>query len=261
MANTGAANTNAANEQALLNQLQGEAAPTTAAGQLQYNLGQNELGLVNANVSQQQAYNNAMTGYDAQNLGLTEQGTAISGLGLQEQGAQNTQQQGLEQQEYGLQSGQYPEQQAEAALAYQNTMMQTAGGQAISGTANTVGGRQTVATNAANYGFQTEDIARSQALAGLGQQSEESGYQYSGEELQNAQANLALSAQANGLSEQQMLTMLNYGNTQAGESGAQDIIQLLSQQGSTASGNLSSVGSALSPIGFAAGVNAQAGIP
>lgn len=258
MANKGQATSK--DEQALLNQLEGANAPSAANSQLQYNLGQEQLGLVNSNLNQSQAYNQAMAGYSAQGLGLQEQGTALQGLGLQEQGANTAQQQAIEEQAYGLQSGQFPEQSAEAALAYQNTMMQTSGGQAISGTANTVGGRQQVATNAANYGFQEEDIARNQALSQLGQQGEEAGYQYTQEQLANAKSNLSLSAQANGLSEQQMLTMLNYGNTQAGEGAAQDIISLLSGQGTNALGGLSTAGAGLSPIGFAAGVNATAGI-
>lgn len=256
MANSGAVG--GANPSALLQQLQGEAAPTTAGTNLQYALGQQELGLTNANLADTTAYNTAMAGNSAQQLGLSEQGLGISQLGLQQQGAQLAQQQGLEQQQYGLQSGQYPEQQAEAALSYQNAMQQTQGGQAIGGTANTVGGRQNVSTEQQQYGFQTEDIARAQALSQLGQQSEESGYGYSQEQLQNAQSNLSLSAQANGLSEQQMLTMLNYGNTQAGAGAQQDIISLLAGQGSTASGGLTGVGAAISPVGFAAGVNAAA---
>jgi hypothetical protein len=56
------------------------------------------------------------------------------------------------------------------------------------------------------------------------------------------------------------MTMLNYGNQQAGAGASQDLIQLLSQQGNTASGNLSNVGGALSNIGFASGLNALAGI-
>lgn len=258
MANTPSANSS--NLQALLNQLSGSTAPQTADSQLQYNLGQQELGLVGPQLGQTEAYNQAMTGYQAQNLGLSEQGLGISQLGLQQQGAQAATQQGLEEQGYQLQSGQYPEQSAEAALAYQNAMMNIQGGNAISGTQNTVGGKAQVSTEQQQYGFQKEDIARAQALAGLGQKGEESGYQYTQEQLANAQANLSLNAQANGISEQQLLTMLNYGNTQAGEGAQQDIIQLLSQQGNAAAGQISNVGGNLSQIGFASGLNALAGV-
>lgn len=258
MANTGQAGSK--DQSALLGQLTGAAAPQTADTQLQYNLGQDQLGLVNNNLNQSQAYNNAMAGYNAQNLGLSEQGTAISATGLGEQSANTAQQQAIEEKQYGLQQQTFPEQSAEAALAYQNTMMNTAGSQAIGGTANTVGGRANVATNAANYGFQQEDIARSAQESALGQQGEEAGAQYTQEQLANARSNLGLSAQANGLSEQQMLTMLNYGNTQAGEGAQQDVISLLSQQGNNALGGESSVGAGISPIGFAAGVNPLAGV-
>jgi hypothetical protein len=258
MANSGAAYT-AQNQSALLGQLTGTVAPQTAEGNVQNTLTQDQLGLVNPELQDSTAYNNAMAGYNQAGLENQAAGIGISGLGLQQQGQQNAAQQGVEQQEYGLQSGQYPEQSAEAALAYQNTMQQTAGGQAISGTANTVGGKQQVATNAANYGYQQQDIARAQALSGLGQQSEESGYGYSQEQLANAQSQLGLSASANNLSEQQLMTMLNYGNTQAGEGAQQDIIGLLSQLGQGELGQVGTAGSALSSIGFASGFNALAG--
>lgn len=257
MANTGQAGSN--DERSLLGQLSGAAAPATAGAQVQYNLGQDQLGQVNTDLSQSTAYNKAMEGYQSQNLDLSNAGLGISQTGLTEQGQNTAAQQGIEEQQYGLQQGTFPEQSAEAALAYQNTMMNTAGSQAIGGTANTVGGRANVATNAANYGFQQEDIARSAAQSALGQQGEEAGATYTQEQLANAQKNLDLSGKANGISGQQMLTMLNYGNTQAGEGAQQDIISLLSQQGANATGGLTNEGAAISPIGFAAGVNPLAG--
>lgn len=255
------ANTPAPNSQgALLNQLSGENALQTGVGNLQTQLGQEQLGLTGAQLGQTEAYQQAMSGYQAQNLGLGEQALGIQGTGLAEQGAQAATQQGFEEQQYALQAGQYPEQQAEAALAYQNAMRNTQGQQAIGGTQNTVGGQADVSTLKQNYGFQQQDIARAQALSQLGQKSEESGYGYTQEQLQNAQQNLALNAKANGISEQQLLTMLNYGQSQTAETGAQDIISLLSNLGSTVSGNLSNAGGALSNIGFASGLNALAGV-
>jgi hypothetical protein len=258
MANTGEAGS--ADQQALLGQLTGAAAPTAAEGQLQYNLGQQQLGMVAPETQESIAYNNAMAGSQQAGLQNQAQGIGISELGLQQQGAQNAAQQGFEQQGYALQQQQFPEQSAEAALAYQNEVMNTQGSQAISGTQNTVGGKAAVATNAANYGFQQEDINRAQQQSALGQQSEESGYGYSQEQLQNAQSNLGLNAAANGLSQQQLMTMLNYGNSQAAEGAQQDIIGLLSGLGSTATGNLGTEGSALSSIGFASGINSLAGV-
>lgn len=243
----------------LLQQLLAGAAPQLASGDLQLALGQQQLSLYGPEVGAQQAYNTALAGYQGQQIGLSNQKLGIQQTALQQQGAQQQAQQGFEQQQYGLQQGQYPEQYAEAQLAYQNAMMNTQGQQAISGTQNTVGGKQDISTLNQNYGFQKQDIARAQALSQLGQQSELSGYQYSQEQLQNAGQQLNLMAQANGISQQQMLTMLNYGNQQAGLGAQQDIISLLSSMAGTAGGQVSAAGAALSPIGFASGANALAG--
>lgn len=259
------ANTNTSNStdlRSLLNQLTGSTAPQTADAQFQWNLTQDQLSQVNPNLQTQLAYNNAMSGYQAQNLGLSEQGLGIQQTALAQQGAQQGAQQQLEEAQYQTQSGQYPEQYAEAALAYQNALQNTQGQQAISGTQNSVGGKSAISTLGAQYGFQKEDIARSQALAGLGQLSEESGFQYSQEQLANAKQNLALNAKANGLSEQQLTTMLNYQNAQAGQGAAQDIIGLYSQLGNIATGQLTNVGNNLGQIGLAnsGNVNTLAGI-
>jgi hypothetical protein len=244
----------------LLNQLMAGIGPQLAAGDINQNLLQQQLGMVGPQVQAQQAYQGAMAGYQGQNLQLSEQGLGISQLANQQQQQQAATQQGFEQQQYGLQAGQYPEQQAEAALAYQNALQQTQGSQAISGTQNTVGGKQQVSTLGQQYGFQQEDIARAQALSQLGQQSEVSGYGYSQEQLQNAQKQLALSAQSNGISEQQLMTMLNFGQQQAGVGGAQNIIQLLSQVGQGDLSQIGQAGQALSQIGFSSGVNTIAGL-
>ncbi len=243
----------------LLQQQQASVAPTVAGAELQYGQAQQQLGLVNPELQSQLAYNNAMAGYQQGSLGLSNQQLGVQQTGLQQQGAQNVAQQGFEQQQYGIQQGQYPEQYAEAALAYQNNLMNTQGSQAIGGTQNTVGGKQQLSTLGQQYGFQQQDIARSQALSQLGQQSEQSGYQYSEEQLQNAQKNLALSAQANGLSQQQMLTMLQYGNQQAGIGAEQQAAGLEGQQAQDLIGILSTAGPALSQIGFATNLNAIAG--
>lgn len=258
MANTGQAGSQ--DENALIGQLGGAVAPQAASGQVQYNLGQEQLGLVNSNLGQTTAYNNALAGYQGQNLQLSEQGLGISQLGLQQQGAQSQAQQGFEQQQFGLQQQQYPEQQAEAATAYQGALMGQQAGQAIGGTQNTVGGKQQAGALNQSYQFQQADIARAQQESQLGQQAEQSGYGYSQEQLANAQSNLSLNAQANGLSEQQLMTMLNYGNQQTGEGAQQDIISLLANQGNTAAGNLTNEGTTLSQIGQKAGLNALAGI-
>jgi hypothetical protein len=234
--------------------------PQLASGYLSEQGLQQQIGLIDPSLQSQLAYNQAMSGYQGQNLALSEQALGIQQTGLQQQGAQAQAQQGFEQQQYGLQAGQYPEQQAEAALAYQNALMQTQGSQAISGTQNTVGGRAAVNTLGQQYGFQQQDIARNQALSQLGQQSELSGYGYQQQQLQNAAKNLQLNAQANGISQQQLLTMLNYGQQQAGLGAQQSAISLYGQLGQAQLGNFATAAGALSNIGFkGAGVNTIAG--
>lgn len=245
-------------EQAVLDILGSSVGPQLAQGQLQYGLGQQQLGLVGQQFGLQEAYNNAMATNQLGQLGISAQQTGLQQLGLQQQSAQAQAQQQFEQQQYALQSGQYPEQFAEAKLAYQNALMNQQGQQAIGGTMNTVGGKQQASTLTQQYGFQQQDIARAQALSQLGQQSELSGFQYSQQQLQNAQSNLALIAKANGLSQQQAYQMLQYGNQQAGLGAQQNIIGILSGMGNAALGNISALGGALSPIGFASGLNALA---
>jgi hypothetical protein len=246
-------------EQSLLNQLSTSTYPSTAPAELNLGLTNEQLGQVNPNLNNQLAYNNAMAGYQQANLGISNAQLGIQQTALGQQGQQQAAQQGFEQQGYNIQQGQYPEQQAEAALAYQNALQQTQGSQAIGGTQNTVGGKSAISTLGQQYGFQQQDIARSQALSQLGQQSEQSGYGYSQEQLQNAQQNLALNAQANGLSQQQLFTMLNYGNQQAGVQAQQQAQGLQTQQATDLISILAQGGPALSQIGFATNLNAIAG--
>jgi hypothetical protein len=233
----------------------------TGMGQFQYNLGQYQIGQLPSQLQQTLAYNNAMAQNQLGALGISAQQNTLQGQGLAEQGAQAATQQGIEQQQYALTAGQYPEQQAEAALNYQNALRGNAASQAASGTATTQGGLAATGTLGAQYGFQQEDIARAQAQAGLGQQSEVSGYGYSQQQLQNAQKNLGLVAKQNGMNQQQVYQMLSYGNAQATQGAQQNLIQLLSGEAQTGAANVGQLQSQLSNIGFLSGLNTQAGGP
>jgi hypothetical protein len=250
---TGKQVTTADPQKELINAMMGGAAPALAEGQFQYQLQQNQLGQFAPEVASTQAYNQAMTGYQAQNLQLSQAGLGLQQQALGQKGAQQAAQQGYEVQGYNIQQGQYPEQSAEAALAYQNAMFNARSNQAISGTTLTEGGKRDINTLQQQYGFSQQDIARAQALSQLGQKAELSGYGYSQQQLQNAQQQLALSAAANGISQQQMMTMLNYANQQAGVGAQQDVISLLSQMGQTALGNINTAGAALSNLSFGTG--------
>jgi hypothetical protein len=236
-----------------------QVAPQTGLGQLQYNIGQYQLGQVNPQLQNSLTYNNVMAGYQQGQLGITAQQQGIQRTGLGQQGALAGQQQGIEQQQYGLQQQQFPEQQAEAALNYQNAMKNLQDSQAASGTATTQGAQRAIGTENQMYSFQQQDIARAQAQSQLGQQSEQAGFQYSQEQLQNASQNLDLIGKANGMSQQQVLTMLNYGNQQQAQGAQQDVLSLLSGEATTGVANVSNLGAQLSQIGFSGGVNTQAG--
>ena len=252
--------TDATNTTTILQNLLQGAGPQLGAGQLGIGATQQQLSLLPSELQQAQAYNQAQAGYQQAGQQISAQQIGLSQLANQQQQAQAATQQGFETQQYNIQQGQYPEQYAQAQLAYQNAMRNTQGGQAIGGTQNTVGGKADINTLNQNYSFQLQDIARSQALSQLGQQSEVSGYGYSQQQLQNAAQNLALNAQANGLSQNQLISMLNYQQAQTGQSFANQALQLYGQLGQEELGQLGTAGSALSLYGFGgSGLNTVAG--
>jgi hypothetical protein len=233
---------------------------TTALGQFQYGLDQQQLQLANTGLQNATTYNATMAGYQRGQLGIQSQQQGIQRTGLGQQGALAQTQQGIEQQQYGLQQQQFPEQRAEAALNYQNAMKNLQDSQAASGTSTTQGAQRAVGTENTMYGFQQADINRAQQQSQLGQQSEQAGFQYSQEQLQNASANLDLMAKANGMSQDQVKTMLNYGAQQQGQQTAQDVIGLLSQMAQTGVSNAANVQAQLSAAGFSSGINGLAGL-
>ena len=245
--------------QNLIGTLGSEVGATTALGQFQYGLLGQQLGLANTGLSQANTYNNVMAGYQQGQLGITAQQQGIQRTGLGQQGAQQQAQQGFEQQQYGLAQTQFPEQRAEAALNYQNAMKNLTDSAAASGTSNTQGQQRAQSTETAQYGFQTQDINRAQAQSQIQQQAEQSGFQYSQQQLANASQNLDLMAKANGMSQDQVLTMLNYGNQQQGQQTAQDVLGILSQMGQAGVANQQQLEASLSQAGFSGGINALAG--
>jgi hypothetical protein len=234
-------------------------APTNALEQYQYQLGQYQLGQVNPNLQASQTYNSTMAGYQQGQLGITAQQQGIQRTGLGQQGVLSQQQQSIEQQQYGLQQQQFPEQQAEAALNYQNAMKNLTDSGAASGTSTTQGQQRAVGTENQQYQWQVQDINRAQQQSQLGQQSEEAGFTYSQEQLANASQNLDLIAKANGMSQDQVMTMLNYGNQQQGQGAVQDVLGILSGQAQAGVTGLQNVGATLSSLGFSSGINTQPG--
>lgn len=197
-----------------------------------------EIGMVGPTAQETSQYNTQQLGLGEAGLGITAAQQAVQGQGLAAQLGLGQQQQGIEEAQYGLSAQQYPEQQAEAALANQNAVQGLSSQGAISGTLNTQGHKQAVSTQAQQYGWQQADISRAQQNAALGQKSEEAGYQYSVGDIARSQQNLQLAAQANGLSYEQMLSQFNQGESQLGQQGGLEQLytQYLGQQGSQLSG-------------------------
>jgi hypothetical protein len=246
-----------------LSLLQSQVAPQLAADQVTQAGYQQQLGAIGAETSQANAYATATAGLQGQQLGIGSQQIGLQQLGNQQSQATSQQQQGIELSQYALAMGQYPEQQQEAATAYQNNKTAQVGQQAATGAGNAAGSLQANNTLAQNFGFQNQDIARSQQQAVLGQQSEVAGYNLGQEQYQNAASNLSLMAQSNGLSQQELSDQLSYGIAQNDQSGIQSVGQLLSSMGSLASGDISAENTAVAPIAYASGVNpfAASGAP
>jgi len=247
-------------------------APQTAGDALSESATQQQIGLVGPETAQQVAYANALAGIQTQQYGITQQQNTLQQTENTQQGAQNVAQQGLEeqgyglqQQAYGIQGGQLGVQQAQLNLAYQNAVTGQQNQGAASGTLYTHGQQQALGTLAQNQSLSTQSLGLQNQLLGNQQQQsqvtqagEESGFQFNQQQLANAQQNLQLIAQANGLSQQQALTMLNFQAQQAGIQGQQQGLQLLSQLGSTEANDESNIGSALALQGFAGGSSGPA---
>jgi hypothetical protein len=262
---------------------------TTSAGQTQQQILQgvagqsaadnytetSQLGQMNQVVpelGEQTAYTNALAGNQQQQYGVTQAQTALQQQENVQQGAQNVAQQGFEQTGYGLQQGslgiqgqELGVQQQQSNLAYTNALRSQTQQGAASGSLNTHGQNIANATLTQNkaygdqaLGLQNSLLQNQSQQAANTQQGEESGFQFSQEQLGNAQTNLGLVAKANGLSNQNALTMLNFQDQQAGEAAKTSAYQLLGQYSQTLGQDSASIGAALSLKGFAGGINTAA---
>jgi hypothetical protein len=225
--------------------------------------------LVGPETASQEAYSAALGGIQNQQYGIQNQQTQLSQLENTQQSAQNVTQQGIEQTGYGLQQGAYGLQGQELGiqgqqqqLAYNNALQSQQNSGAASGTTYTHGQNQALGTltqnknlSDATLGLQGSLLNNQSAQSANTQQGEQSGFQFNQQQLGNAQTNLGLVAQANGLSNQQALTMLNFQSQQAGLQGAAQSSQLLSQAGQTALSDESAIGSSLGLEAFAQGAS------
>lgn len=241
-----------------LQQLLGSIAGQTSGDNLTQASTAQQIAQVGPELAQSQAYSQALGGYSTEQYGITQAQNALSQQGNAEQYAQGQAQQGFEEQNYGLQ---------QQAFGLQNTGQQEAHTQALQGistsgtasnTLNTVGQGRNVSNQNQSFALNQALLGNSENQAAVGQAAEQSGYNYNQQQISNAGQNLKYIAQANGVSQQQALTMLGYGQQQAGQGAQTDLLQLLGQYGSGASADAANVGSTLSQIGFAGGINTLA---
>jgi hypothetical protein len=213
-------------------------------------LGSQQLGLDPASIGLQSAELENQTGYDFANALLGYQGTGLQSQALAEQGGVAAAQQGLSNAEYGVSATQYPEQMAEAKQQFQTAQQGQQDQGAATGTTNTQGQKTSEANLASNYGWQQADIYRQQQLAALGQQSSQVGFGGTEEQIANAQQQLGLTAQGQGLSAQQYSDQLKFGLQSIGISGEpeQYLAAIANAQGSGAQ-QLAAYGSQAALIG------------
>jgi hypothetical protein len=245
------------------------------AGQ-QYGLNQQQYGLTTTNLEQQAANQLGQLGISGQQLGLQGQGLqaqagllgVTTGIEQQEYGLQQ-QGYGLSAQQLGLEAQQYPEQLQEAALNYNTNRENLVGNLAASGAMNTVGSTQQQNVLGQQYGWQVADINRAAAGLGLqqqqlglqqqesvlGQQATTAQQQYSAADIARQQQNLALLAQSNGLSVQEVQQQLGYGLAQSGLDLQQNLPQLLNSLSSIYTGELGDVESAAGAAGLLGGTS------
>lgn len=216
---------------------------------------QSQLTLIKTETKLSQTYQKAMAGYQAGQLGIAATKIGVEQTGLtQEKALQGTQNQ-LEQQQYGLQASQYPEQYAQAALTHRNKLTGLQTQQAQSGAQGAVGQKQAFTTLGQQYGFQLQDIGRSQQEATLQQQGALAGQKYSTEQLANAQKNLTLMSKSNGLSQTELVTRLNYSLKQGTLGEVQTIVGLMTKLGGIWSGETNTISGLASLGGYVNGVN------
>lgn len=113
-------------------------------------------------------------------------------------------------------------------------------------------------------GYQKTALGQQSTLLGyektaLGQQSTLLGQKYSTEEIQNQYQNLQLLAQSNGLSQQEVLTRLNYSIANNQLQGVSSSATLLNKLAGIYSGGETTLGTGLALGGFGGGLNLYAG--
>jgi|SRR6516162_7633379 len=214
----------------------------------QYDINQRQYGLTASNLIEQAA--NQRLGLD-----ISGQQIGLQGQGLAEEKSLLAQTTGLERLEAGTAAEQYPEQEAQALLNYGTNVSNLRGNLAASGATNTVGAGQQENLLAKNYEWQIADIQRAQKQAYFQQLGTTAQQQYSASDLARQQQNLALVAEQNGLSIQEVQQQLAYGLSQAGLDVRQNLPQLLNSLNQIYSGDISQIEGAAGQLGLLGGTS------
>ena len=202
-------------------------APQVAQAGLTYASDQAQMGLIQPELQQQDAYQSQMAGYQLGQLGIQGQQT-----GLQQQGTA---------QSYGFTKQQQAQQGAQEALSYKNEMQNMQGQLAASGALNTEGSKQQQGTAKQEYAWQKATLQGQEAL--------------SAGDYARAQQNYALIGKANGLSQQEVYSRLQNAYATNADSAAGSLDSLVAQAGGSLSSATQDVGGALANYGLMAGLN------
>lgn len=135
-------------------------------------------------------------------------------------------------------------------LGIQGTGLQEQG--TLQGIENPISQSQLVGSEAASGALNTKGSQQNQQELGAQQQ-------YSSEELANAQKQLGLMSQSNGMSQQEVYNQLAYMTAQGDLQNYENPIQLLNTVAQVNEGGLTGVENALSPSFAAQGINPFAG--
>lgn len=253
--------------------LGGAAAPNIAQYEAATAQEEAQAGVAPAGLQEQILNQGQTTGYDLASALLGYQGTQLQEQGLASQIGTAAQQQQIEQRQYGVSQKQLGLQEqgtalSQANLAYQTPLQYQKQGSAAaqSGATNSQGNKQAtgaIQQQAAYQGSQLGIQAQNEFLQGqlnqLGQQSEQVGYAGQQAGYSNQMQQLQLAAKQAGIPVQQLISQLQYGIGQSGISA--DPTQLMTQ----ASGNESQASQASSAVlanaGAITGVGAQWSTP
>lgn len=205
-------------------------APTVAQQQLGVAGIEQQLGDLGPGLQQSADYSDLMAGYQLGGLGINQQQTA-----LQEQGSAA---------HYAATQQGFQQQAQQNQLDFTNQLQSMIGSAAASGASHTGGAETGQSTLATQKQLADQSLATQESLS-AGDQA-------------RAQANYGLIGNANGLSQQEVYTRLQYGLEQMGESA--DPSSLVAQAGNALSGSVQGVGSTLSQAGLLGGLNALAGL-